>query len=53
MAGLKLDDYCMGVLSDLGLEVDPIITFGAGNVPLGQVIPSQYMSLASANAAHY
>lgn len=44
----QFDDNCMDILSDLGFEDDQIISFGAGNVSLGQVIPSsQYMSLAN------
>ena len=44
----QFDDNCMGILSDLGFEDDQIMSFGAGNVSLGQVIPSsQYMSLAN------
>ena len=43
----QFHNNCMDILSDLGFEDDQIISFGAGNVPLGQVTPSQYMSLAN------
>ena len=48
----QFDDNCMDILLSLGLDEDQIITFGAGNVPLGQVIPSSYYSSSLAHTAH-
>ena len=49
----QFDDNCMDMLLSLGFEEDQIITFGAGNVPLGQVIPSSYYSSSLAHTAHF
>ena len=49
----QFDDNCVDILLSLGLDEDQIITFGAGNVPLGQVIPPSYYSSSLAHTAHF
>lgn len=49
----QFDDNCVNILQSLGFDEDQIITFGAGNVPLGQVIPLSYFSPSLAHTAHF
>ena len=49
----QFDDNCVNILQSLGFDEDQIITFGAGNVPLGQVLPPSYFSPSLAHTAHF